>query len=198
MSPTSAARSLTSAILARRPGTAPSRTSRGSSPCASTIVDGAPPGVGPASRTTSTSAPNAWTTAGAFVAGGEPDRLALVAVNGAPSARATARAIACAGTRTATLRSDARTPAARSRWASTSIASGPGQNRAARRSATAVMRPARSTTCARSAATSGNRRRGVPDPSTSNNRATAQPFARVDRQSVQRVGRIGDDAARLR
>src|SRR5258707_2889131 len=73
----------------RSQGTAPCLTSVTSRADASTIVDGAPPRDGPASRIASTSGSAAATAAGADAAAA-PDRFALVAVTQNPTSRASA------------------------------------------------------------------------------------------------------------
>src|SRR5262249_44465296 len=84
---------------------APARISRGSSPAPSTMVDGGPPGVRPASTSTSIVSPRARTTLSGSSVGGSPVRFALVAVSGTPQAPQSAVVTACAGTRTPTVSS---------------------------------------------------------------------------------------------
>ena len=171
---------------------APARTSRG--PCASisTIVDGGPPGHGPASSSKSISSRPRRARSAPVTAGASPDRLALVAVTQKPkSARARARS---------------RAPARESR-PSRRRQEQPRDNRRRRRHDDR-QRPRPERAASRSAAASNTAApqpaRRVPQSAAPPDRGRAlqlvQPrhrrvVPRIDRQAVERVGRIRDDAA---
>ena len=132
---------------------APTRTTRGS-PVKSTIVDGVRRLARPPSTTPASPCGNTRRTSAAERAGVRPERLALVPVSGVPAARITARANSDPGNRTATVPLPAVTmPGTRAAAGRISV-SGPGQNRAARRSKDSGSRAASSSTCRRESTSS--------------------------------------------
>src|SRR5439155_4853257 len=111
---------------------APARSSRGSFPPTSTIVDGGPPGVGPASSRRSIFSPSARATSSGLAGAASPLRFALVAVSGRPQARQSWRVTSCAVTRTPTRPLPQDTDRASVSGAAMTSVSGPGQNLDAR------------------------------------------------------------------
>src|SRR5207248_2865420 len=137
---------------------APARINRGSVVVASTIVDGAPPGVFPVSINKSIRSPSVRSTSSGSAVACCPLMFALVAVTGRPARRQISPATSCAGTRTATVPLPAVTPAASAAGAGTTIVSGPGQKRSASRTANGGSGIIPVSTCATSAAISGKPR----------------------------------------
>src|SRR4030042_4304310 len=64
------------------------------------MVEGRPPGQGPASRSRSTPGPNSWATSWASSKAGLPERLALVPVTGKPREATRRQVTDCRGWRT--------------------------------------------------------------------------------------------------
>ena len=109
----------------------PGRSSRGTGPVMSTIVDSTPTWHGPSSTTASIFPSRSWSTCSAVVVLGLPDRLADGAATGTPARRMISRVTAVRGQRTATVSSPAVVRRGTvSRHGSTMV-SGPGQNRRA-------------------------------------------------------------------
>jgi len=114
-------------------GTAPSLPMHQCSPRNSTIVDGNISCVSPASSTNGMRSPNCWNTSSPLSHVGDPDKFALVPVNGTPISSINLRTTSCRGQRSATRPVFAVTFSGKRFDASTTIVNGPGQHFSAKR-----------------------------------------------------------------
>src|ERR1700683_2276506 len=143
-----------SAAVSSRSLMAPFRMIRKPSASQAITVLGAAAVKIPPSRNTLTLFPSDCRAASAVLAGGSPERFALVAVIGCPRTRLNARAIGCDETRMPTPPSGPMSCGGKSRRAGITIVSGPGQNALARRRAIAGTSRAIANAIAESAAIS--------------------------------------------
>ena len=185
-------------ILARAPtAPPPARTSSGGSAVTSTIVEGGPPGAGPAvEQQVETATPPRRLDASGSAVAGAPDRLALVAVISPPSrAGESARHDRVGHAHADETRCPLCTAGARLSSALTSSVSGPGQKRSRQR-ARARREPPRLRRRRLVGTRSSGMARSAGAPLDGEQAGHGARITRIDAEPVQRVGGIRDDAAR--